>query len=129
MIPPRTAPIVICGPGFPIPQPWPLAVVQIDHTPVDLIVVDEQHRRTCPRVATSPLVNVVQLEPRAWSSANRHFYEEDQRVHGHSQRLHGPCACHQRYCPTGHMLIVLLMGSDRTIAPLPSAVLTKYLCK
>ena len=33
---------------FP-PPPWPLAVVQIDHTPVDLIVVDEQHRRPIGR--------------------------------------------------------------------------------
>jgi putative transposase len=33
---------------FPSPS-WPLAVVQIDHTPVDLIVVDEQSRRPIGR--------------------------------------------------------------------------------
>ena len=36
-------------PGTFPPPSWPLAVVQIDHTPVDLIVVDEQYRRPIGR--------------------------------------------------------------------------------
>lgn len=36
-------------PGTFPPPAWPLAVVQIDHTPVDLIVVDEQYRRPIGR--------------------------------------------------------------------------------
>ncbi len=36
-------------PGTFPPPSWPLAVVQIDHTPVDLIGVDEQYRRPIGR--------------------------------------------------------------------------------
>jgi putative transposase len=36
-------------PGTFPPPSWPLAVAQIDHTPVDLIVVDEQYRRPIGR--------------------------------------------------------------------------------
>jgi putative transposase len=45
-------------PGTFPPPSWPLAVVQIDHTPVDLIVVDEQHRRPIGRPYLTVAIDV-----------------------------------------------------------------------
>lgn len=45
-------------PGTFPPPPWPLAVVQIDHTPVDLIVVDEQYRRPIGRPYLTVAIDV-----------------------------------------------------------------------
>jgi putative transposase len=45
-------------PGTFPPPPWPLAVVQIDHTPVDLIVVDEQDRRPMGRPYLTVAIDV-----------------------------------------------------------------------
>ncbi len=42
---------------FP-PAPWPLAVVQMDHTPVDLIVVDAQDRRPIGRPYLTVAIDV-----------------------------------------------------------------------
>lgn len=41
----RYAPLRGCFPG----ADWPLAVVQIDHTPIDIILVDDLHRRPVGR--------------------------------------------------------------------------------
>jgi len=45
-------------PGTFPPPSWPLAVVQIDHTPVDLIVVDEQYRRPIGRPYLTVAIDV-----------------------------------------------------------------------
>src|SRR2546428_5054427 len=45
-------------PGTFPPPAWPLAVVQIDHTPVDLIVVDEQYRRPIGRPYLTVAIDV-----------------------------------------------------------------------
>jgi putative transposase len=45
-------------PGTFPPPPWPLAVVQIDHTPVDLIVVDAQDRRPIGRPYLTVAIDV-----------------------------------------------------------------------
>ena len=45
-------------PGTFPPPSRPLAVVQIDHTPVDLIVVDEQHRRPIGRPYLTVAIDV-----------------------------------------------------------------------
>jgi putative transposase len=45
-------------PGTFPPPSWPLAVVQIDHTLVDLIVVDEQYRRPIGRPSLTLAIDV-----------------------------------------------------------------------